>query len=390
MNKLQTSQLTLGIIAGGQLGKMLIRDASKWDIATAVLDPDPHCPARTVATSYTQGDYRDFDAVYRLGSQVDLLTLELENVNVDALAALERDGYAVAPSSAVLRVIQDKGAQKDFYTEHAIPTAPYRLFASKDDILQACAEGEVAFPFVQKRRVGGYDGRGVQLVRCADDLDRLFSDPSVVEDCVDIAQEIGVIVARNRDGDTRCFAPVEMVFDPHANLVERIICPAALSSEIAAQAEEYAIRLAHALNIIGLLAVEFFYTKDGTLLVNEVAPRPHNSGHLTMENAVTSQFEQHLRAILNLPLGSTEIRQPAVMLNLLGEDGHEGPVMYTGINDVMAIEDVHIHLYGKKITRPQRKMGHITLLAATREDVCRKADTIHSLLKVISCEKKVC
>lgn len=384
MEKVVTSNLKLGIIAGGQLGKMLIQDASKWDVITYVLDPEETCPAGSIASHFTRGDYGDFDTVLEFGRQVDVLTYEIENIHVEALRALKAQGIQVVPDPEILALIQDKGRQKEFYRVHGLPTAPYRLWDGADAILKALDRGELALPFVQKLRRGGYDGRGVGVFREAAELDGLLEGPSLVEELVEVEKEIAVIVARNGRGEVQCFPPVEMVFDPRANLVDRLICPSTLDPETAARAQSLARELIEALEMQGLLAVELFVDPRGQVLINEVSPRPHNSGHHTIEGLITSQFEQHLRAILNLPLGCTRIKLPAVMLNLLGEPGFEGPVRYEGLTDSMAIEGVKIHLYGKKTTRPMRKMGHVTVLSERMEDALAKADRVKELIKVKS------
>ncbi len=384
MEKLYASNLKIGIIAGGQLGKMLIQAASKWDIATYVLDPDPNCPAGKIATATTQGNILDFDDVYQFGKQVDILTFEIENVNTQALKKLQNEGIAVLPDPTILELIQDKGLQKLFYKEKDIPTADFQLFEHKQDILNALESGKITVPFVQKLRKGGYDGRGVAVIRTKDDILQLLDGASVIEPLVDIEKEIAVIVARNKNGETRCFPAVEMDFDPEANLVEKLICPSSISEKQQKQAEIIATQLINHLNMEGLLAVEFFIDKQGQVIVNEVAPRPHNSGHHTIESVVTSQFEQHLRAILNLPLGSTRLKLPAVMLNLLGDARYQGNVYYDGLDKVLAIEGVKIHLYGKKITRPSRKMGHITILDNSVEAAIKKADEVKQNIHVIA------
>ena len=387
MEKLVTSNLKLGIIAGGQLGKMLIQEASKWDIKTYILDPDSDCPAGTIASVYVEGGHLDYDTVYRFGKMVDVLTFEIENVNIEALKQLKAEGLRVVPEPLVLELIQDKGLQKNFYREHNIPTSWHSIFNNRNEILTAVFAGQLNYPFVQKLRKGGYDGRGVVVVENEKCLGNLLEGPSLVEKKVDVYKEIAVIVARNKKGETRCFPPVEMVFDDQANLVEKLVCPAELDSGLKEKAETIAVKLISMLQMSGLLAVEFFVDKQGELLVNEVAPRPHNSGHHTIDSVITSQFEQHLRAILNLPLGSTQLKMPAVMLNLLGEPDQEGPVMYEGLTESMNMDGVKIHLYGKKITRPHRKMGHITVLAQRIEDALSKSEKIQTTVKVKSWKK---
>ena len=384
MERLVTSNLKLGIIAGGQLGKMLIQEASKWDIQSFVLDKDENCPARSIASHFIQGDHLDFDAVYAFGKQVDVLTFEIESVNVDALKKLKSEGHRVVPDPDILELIQDKGLQKQFYQQKGIPSSPFRLFHSIDEILEAIQQGEIRFPFVQKLRKGGYDGRGVAVINSEEELNTLLPGPSLIEEKVKIEKEIAVIVARGHKGEIKTFPVVEMVFDPQANLVDKLICPSLISVEQSEKAKTYASEIIELLDMQGLLAVEFFVTDSGEVIVNEMAPRPHNSGHHTIESIITSQFEQHLRAILNLPLGSTKLKLPSVMVNVLGEEGHEGAVMYEGLTESMALEGVKIHLYGKKITRPMRKMGHITVMASTLDCALKKAEQVKQLIKVKS------
>ncbi len=387
MEKLGTLNLKLGIIAGGQLGKMLIQEASKWDIATYVLDEEDECPAGSIASVFVKGNHLDFNSVYQFGKKVDMLTYEMENINIEALFKLKSEGLKIVPDPEILKLIQDKGLQKDFYLKNDIPTSGYQLFRCKDEIINAICSNQLCYPFVQKLRKGGYDGRGVAIIRNEQDMVKLLEGASVVEEKVEISNEIAVIAARNEKGEIRCFPVVEMVFDNNANLVEKLVCPSKISCEQSEKAINIAIKIIERLGMAGLLAVEFFVDVNGEVLVNEVAPRPHNSGHHTIESVITSQFEQHLRAILNLPLGSTHLKFPAVMLNLLGEKGHEGPVMYEGLTESMAIEGVKIHLYGKKITKPYRKMGHVTVVSTTLEDAVEKAEKVKNLIKVKSWNK---
>jgi 5-(carboxyamino)imidazole ribonucleotide synthase len=387
MEKLVTSDFKLGIIAGGQLAKMLIQKASKWDVVTYVLDKDETCPAHSIATHFVKGSNLDFDAVYQFGKMVDLLTYEMENINIEALKKLKSEGHHILPDPDILELIQDKGKQKEFYQNNHLPTAPFQICNSRHEVTGGIEEGRIKFPFVQKLRTGGYDGRGVAVINSESDLHKLLDGPSVIEEKIDIAKEIAVIAARNKKGEIKCFPVVEMVFDPEANLVDKLICPSMLTPEQAEKATGIASRIIESLNMQGLLAVEFFVDMNGDVIVNESAPRPHNSGHHTIEGIITSQFEQHLRAIFNLPLGSTKLKMPAVMLNILGGEGYEGPVKYEGLTEIMAIEGVKIHLYGKKITKPFRKMGHITVLADTIESALEKAEKVKQLIKVKSWDK---
>ena len=387
MEKLVTSDFKLGIIAGGQLAKMLIQEASKWDIITYVLDNDETCPANSLATHFIKGSNKDFDSVYRFGKMVDLLTYEMEDINIEALKKLKSEGHQIIPDPDILELIQDKGKQKEFYQDNNVPTAPFKIFSSRQNITQAIQKGKIKFPFVQKLRTGGYDGRGVAVISNENDLDKLLDGASIIEDKVDIAKEIAVIAARNKQGEIKCFPVVEMMFDPEANLVDKLICPSKITAEQSEKAIDIAGKIIGLLNMQGLLAVEFFVDENGEIIVNESAPRPHNSGHHTIESIITSQFEQHLRAIFNLPLGSTRPKLPAVMVNILGGEGYEGPVRYEGLTEIMAIEGVKIHLYGKKITRPFRKMGHITVLSDSLETALEKAEKVKQLIKVKSWDK---
>lgn len=384
MEKLVTSDLKLGIIAGGQLGKMLIQEASKWDIVTWVLDKDESCPAGSIASHFMKGSNTDFEAVYNFGKMVDVLTFEIENVNIEALKKLKAEGLRIVPDPEILEMIQDKGLQKDFYLKNHLPAPAYKIYSTKEVILQAIDNGKINFPFVQKLRKGGYDGRGVAVIAQKADLPKLLDGASVIEEMVDIAKEISVIAARNRKGEIKCYPVVEMMFDPHANLVDKLICPSSVTVEQSEKATGIAAEIIELLNMEGLLAVELFVNTKGEVLVNEMAPRPHNSGHHTIESVITSQFEQHLRAILNLPLGSTKIKMPSVMINLLGSEGSDGPVKYLGLTESMAIEGVKIHLYGKKITKPYRKMGHVTVLSSSLECAMKKAEKVKQLISVTS------
>ncbi|KAF0238880.1 MAG: 5-(carboxyamino)imidazole ribonucleotide [Prolixibacteraceae bacterium] len=384
MEKLVTSNLKLGIIAGGQLGKMLIQEASKWDIITYVLDKDENCPASCIASHYVKGSNLDFESVYQFGKLSDVLTFEIENVNIEALKKLKSEGHRIVPDPEILELIQDKGLQKEFYKKNGIPISSFKIYESGTAILNGIEKGEIKFPFVQKLRKGGYDGRGVAVINDKNDFTKILPGASVIEEKIEIVKEIAVIVARNRKGEIKCFPVVEMLFDPQANLVDKLICPSSITIEQSEKAVTLANEIIELLNMEGLLAVEFFIDTKGEVIVNEIAPRPHNSGHHTIESIITSQFEQHLRAILNLPLGSTKLKLPSVMINILGAEGHEGPVIYEGLTESMAIDGVKIHLYGKKITKPYRKMGHVTILSSSLECALKKAEKVKQFIKVKS------
>ena len=372
--------LKLGILGGGQLGRMLIQQAINYNVTVKILDPDPEAPCRKLCDEFTAGSLGDYETVYKFGKTVDLLTIEIEKVNVDALDQLEKEGVVVYPQPRIIRLIQDKGLQKQFFKENDIPTADFQIVNS----LEALKQSHIPFPYIQKLRRDGYDGKGVYRVNNAADLDKAFTAPSLVEKLIDFEKEIAVIVARNEDGEIKCFPMVEMEFNPQANLVEFLIAPSTLPFEIHQEAESIAKRIAESLKIVGLLAVEMFLDKHGKVLVNELAPRPHNSGHQTIEGNTVSQFEQHLRAIFNQPLGNTDCLNNAIMVNILGEAGYEGPAVYQGIEKILDKAGVYIHLYGKAITKPFRKMGHVTIVDADREKAIEKARYVQETLKVIS------
>lgn len=380
MNKTFYSTLKLGILGGGQLGRMLLQKAADFNISNAVLDPDADAPCKNIADEFTKGDFKDYQTVVDFGRKTDLLTIEIEHVNVQALELLEREGIKVFPQSHVVKLVQDKGAQKIFYRANKIPTAEFHLVENKSQLM----EQRSFLPFVQKLRHGGYDGRGVQIMKTEKDFEKGFDAPSVLEKFIPFEKEISVIVARNENGEAKTFPVVEMEFNPEANLVKFLFSPSSVSKEVSAKAEAIARKIAVDAQITGVLAVEMFVTKEGDVLVNEMAPRPHNSGHHTIEGNITSQYEQHLRAILNLPLGSTSILNPAVMVNLLGEKNHSGIAKYDGLEQVLAMEGVYVHLYGKKNTKPFRKMGHVTCIAATVDEAMQKAKLVKEKLKVIS------
>lgn len=370
----------LGMIGGGQLGRMFIQEALSLDVKVHVLDPDSEAPCKDICSTFTLGALSDFDTVYQFGKDKDVLTVEIENINVDALEKLEQEGKKVFPQPRVLRIIKDKGLQKEFYTQKNIPTAPYKLIGNKSEIEPTPA----SFPVVQKLRTGGYDGKGVQVLRSVADLDKAFDAPSILEEMIPFAKELSVIVARNEKGETISYPSVECEFNEDANLVELLFSPAKIDAATEAKAQKLALKVIDELGLIGILAVEMFLTKEGDLLVNEIAPRPHNSGHHTIECNITSQFEQHMRAILNLPLGSTKILQPGAMINLLGESGFEGPVRYEGLETALAIPGVFPHIYGKALTKSFRKMGHVTITGETIEEVLETAKNIQKTIRVIS------
>jgi 5-(carboxyamino)imidazole ribonucleotide synthase len=370
----------LGILGGGQLGRMLLQKAIDWNISSLVVDGDKDAPCRYLTEYFINRPYSDYDAVLEAGSRCTHLTIEIEHVNTDALFQLEKKGVRIFPQPRVLSIIQDKGLQKKFYADNNLPTSSFMLIDSRADLLKA----ELKFPFILKLRRHGYDGKGVMKINTAADLNNAFDAPAVAEEWVDIEKEISVIGARNADGQVALYPPVEMVFNAKANLVDYLFSPADISEEQWNTALALARKVIDCFQLTGLMAVEMFLTKNGRLLVNEVAPRPHNSGHHTIEANVTSQYEQLLRTIFNLPLGSTDIISPAAMINLLGEEGFSGPALYSGLDEALKFTGVYVHLYGKKTTRPFRKMGHVTVTAPTTGEALRKAQKIKSILKVIS------
>ena len=379
ISKWYGKDLRLGVLGGGQLGRMLIQAANDLNIHIHCLDPDPNAPCSEIAHSFSCGSLTDFNTVLNFGSDKHLITVEIENVNVEALIELEKKGVKVFPQPNVLKLIQDKGLQKEFYLKNNIPTAAFELISSKAELLL-----KTDFPFVHKLRTGGYDGKGVKIISNLSEAEQSFDAPSVIEEKIDFQKELSVLVARNEKGEIKTFPLVECEFNPEANLVEFLFSPADVSPEIELKAKEIASQLIGKLNMVGLLAVELFLTKSNELLVNEIAPRPHNSGHHTIECCTTSQFSQHLRAILNLPLGDTSLIQAGAMINLVGEKEFNGPVIYDGLENLLSIPGVFPHLYGKEISKPFRKMGHITITGKNINELKAKRDKIKGLIRVIS------
>ncbi|WP_178989802.1 5-(carboxyamino)imidazole ribonucleotide synthase [Winogradskyella schleiferi] len=379
-----SSNFKLGILGGGQLGKMMLYDTRKFDIYTCVLDPNKDAPSRLACDEFTVGDLMDYDTVINFGKDVDILTFEIENVNVDALEALEKKGVKVFPTSKTLRTIQNKATQKLFYRDHNIPTAEFSRFAYSSEIDEAVDHGGLSYPFVWKSARFGYDGTGVKVVRKAEDLADLPNVECITEKLIPFKNELAVIVARNEKGDIKTYPVVEMEFHPEANQVEYVICPARIPNDIAKKAKFVALKVADAFKHVGLLAVEMFQTETDEILVNEVAPRPHNSGHYSIEASYTSQFEQQLRCILGLPLGNTESKVAGVMVNLVGAEGHSGNVVYKNIEHILAMEGVTPHIYGKKQTRPFRKMGHVTIVNKDVAVAREIAEKVKGSIEVIS------
>ncbi len=379
-----SSDFKLGILGGGQLGKMLLNDTRKFDIYTCVLDASNEAPCKIASDEFHLGDLMNFDAVYNFGKLVDVLTIEIENVNVDALEALEKEGVKVYPASKTLRTIQNKATQKLFYVDNDLPTAPFSRFAYTTEINEAISNGGLTLPFVWKSTQFGYDGTGVKIVKTIQDLEGLPNVECIAETLVPFKNELAVIVVRNASGAIKTFPVVEMEFHPEANQVEYVICPARIPDEVAKKATEVALKTSESFNHVGLLAVEMFQTQNDDILINEVAPRPHNSGHQTIEASYTSQFEQHLRSILDLPLGRTDNKVGGVMVNLVGAEGYTGNVVYENIETIMEMYGVTPHIYGKKQTRPFRKMGHVTIVNEDLNEARRIAERVKKSIKVIS------
>lgn len=379
-----SSDFKLGILGGGQLGKMLLYETRKWDIQTKVLDGSKEAPCKIACNEFVLGSLLDFDTVYNFGKDVDVLTIEIENVNIDALEKLEDEGVKVFPQPRALRIIQNKATQKLFYTDNEIPTSPFTRFAYTSEIKDSITNGGLSFPFVWKSAQFGYDGQGVKVVKKIEDLENLPNVECIAEDMVNFKNELAVIVSKSASGEVKTYPVVEMEFHPEANQVEYVICPARIEQDIAQKAQNVALKVAEHINHVGLLAVELFQTQEDQILVNEVAPRPHNSGHYSIEASFTNQFEQHIRAILDLPLGKTESKVAGVMVNLVGSEGYTGDVVYENITEILGLEGVTPHIYGKKQTRTFRKMGHVTIVDEDMDRAREVAQEVKEKIKVIS------
>jgi 5-(carboxyamino)imidazole ribonucleotide synthase len=379
-----SSDFKLGVLGGGQLGRMLLTETQKFDIFTSILDSSAEAPCAQICNEFHQGNLLDFNTVYNFGKQVDLLTIEIENVNIDALDRLEKEGLTIYPTPKSIRIIQNKATQKNFYKEKNIPTAAYFHFAYLEELKHSYHNSIIKFPFVWKAARFGYDGTGVKIVRTFKDIENLPQGECIVEKLIPFKNELAVIVARNHYGDVTSYPVVEMEFHPEANQVEYVICPARIDDNIAKKAREIALKVADAFDFVGLLAVEMFQTEEDEILVNEVAPRTHNSGHYSIEASNTNQFEQHLRSILNLPLGNTDSKVAGIMVNLVGAEGHTGEVVYENIEKILEIDGVTPHIYGKKITKPFRKMGHVTIVNKDINKARKVAQQVKKIIKVIS------
>ena len=374
---------TLGIIGGGQLGKMLLSECNKMNIKTHILDLNEDSPCKKMTNKFYCGDFKDFDTVLSFGKECDLITFEIEHINVDALEKLENLGKEVYPSSKTLRIIQDKNRQKSFFRDYDIPTANFKYFSNIEDLSKSINNNEIKFPCVWKKTKFGYDGFGVKILKSAEDTINLPDTEMIIEDLIPFEKELSVIVARNPDGEIKCFKTVEMEFNVDSNQVEFVISPAKISEKVDKMAQELAIKLSKSLKCVGLLAVEMFLHNE-TILINEVAPRPHNSGHLSIETCKTSQFQQHIRSVFNLKLGNTEHDGHAIMLNLVGDENYSGKVLYENLDTVFKIQNANLHIYGKNETRPNRKMGHITIICNNFEEGYKSAKLLKSKIKIKS------
>ncbi|PKV52687.1 5-(carboxyamino)imidazole ribonucleotide synthase [Aquimarina sp. MAR_2010_214] len=384
MTNFFSSNFKLGILGGGQLGKMMLYDTRKYDIQTYVLDPSQDAPCKIACDHFQQGNLMDYETVYNFGKKVDVLTFEIEAVNLKALAQLEKEGKKVYPSSKTLEKIQNKGRQKLFYKENKIPTAEFTRFSNKAHLTEGITNNKIKLPFVWKSTQGGYDGKGVSIIRSGADLAKIPDTECIAEHLVDFKNELAVIVVRNPSGEIKTYPVVEMEFHPEANQVEYVICPARIDSKIAQKAIQIAENVSKAFEHVGVLAVEMFQTQDDKILVNEVAPRPHNSGHYSIEASYTNQFEQHIRAVLDLPLGATESKVGGIMVNLVGKEGYTGDVIYENIEEIMKMKGVTPHIYGKKQTRPYRKMGHVTIIHENIDEARKIAEKVKNTIQVIS------
>ncbi|SDS54743.1 5-(carboxyamino)imidazole ribonucleotide synthase [Gramella sp. MAR_2010_147] len=379
-----SSDFKLGILGGGQLGKMMLYETRKYDIQTLVLDPSEEAPCKISCNHFEQGDLMDYETVLAFGRKADVVTFEIEGVNIDALKKLESEGIKTFPSANTLEKIQNKAVQKKFYQEKDIPTAEFKVFKSIQDLKNAVENENIKIPFVWKSATGGYDGKGVSVIKKKEELEILPEGECIAEKLIPFKNELAVIVARNPSGEMKTYPVVEMEFHPTANQVEYVICPARINEKIAGKARKIAEKVSEAFQHVGLLAVEMFQTEDDQILINEVAPRPHNSGHYSIEASYTNQFEQHIRAILDLPLGNTESKVGGIMVNLVGDKDHEGEVVYENIEQIMKMDGVTPHIYGKKITRPFRKMGHVTIVDKDLKKAREVAEKVKNSIKVIS------
>ncbi len=372
--------LRIGILGGGQLGRMLLQSAANYNVETFVLESGKNPPASSLCHHFIEGDINNYESVYNFGKKVDVLTIDIEHVNLDALFKLEEEGIKIFPRPRTLKIIKDKGLQKEFYKKHHIPTPHFHLINQRKELQKHLS----FFPVAQKLRSGGYDGKGVEILRAEKDIQNAFDAPSIIESLVDIQKEISVIVAKNETGKETVYPPVEMVFDNRYHLVDYLVSPADIDESLALKAQEIALDVMNAFDSPGIFAVEMFIDSNNNILVNETAPRTHNSGHQSIEGNYCSQYDMQMRVLQGLPLGDTSITKPSLMLNLIGEPNYAGPVKYEGLEEAMLLKDVYIHIYGKHETRPGKKMGHVTIVGKKKTELLEKAKTIKQLIRVIS------
>lgn len=369
--------MKIGILGGGQLGRMLIQEALKYDDEFFMLDPNEDCSCATIS-HFTKGNFNHKDEVFNFGKDKEVVSIEIEHVSVEGLEMLENKGVKIIPNSNIIKIIQQKILQKQFYAKHDIPSPEFQIITSVDE------EITIKFPFVQKLNTGGYDGKGVQIIHDESDFGKMWNEPSVLENLVDIDKELSLIIAQNESGEIRTFPVTEMVADPQLNLLDFNICPAQISDGIQKQIDVIAEKFMQAANSEGLFAIELFLDKNGKVWVNETAPRLHNSGHQTQEGNANSQFEQFYRVLKNLPLADTSTKGFSGMLNLVGAENNTGKVRYQGLEDVLKLSNTYVHLYAKHETKPGRKMGHINVLADSREELLEQLIHIKSLVKVLA------
>ena len=378
----QIHKLNIGIIGGGQLGKMILSESNRMSLKTSVLDSNKNSPCKNLTNNFFVGDLNNYNDVLEFGKKCDIITFEIEHINVDALTELQKIGKKVYPKPETLSIIQDKSKQKKFYSENNLPTSEFKFYSNINELNSHVNDGKIDFPCVWKKTKFGYDGFGVKILKSKSDILDLPDCEMIIEDYVPFKKELAVIVARNLNGDIKTYETVEMEFNSDSNQVEFVISPSRISNELKERAKEIAIETTKKIDNIGLLAVEMFLTENDEILINEVAPRPHNSGHFTIEACPTSQFEQHLRSILNLPLGNTTHNNFAIMLNLVGDNGFDGNVFYENLESAYNEANTHVHIYGKEKTRPNRKMGHITIICDKFEDAYSKAAYLKGKIKV--------
>jgi 5-(carboxyamino)imidazole ribonucleotide synthase len=377
-----SSDFKLGILGGGQLGKMLLQVTSRLSIKTNILDPSKDSPCKNLCNEFEIGNLMDFDSVYQFGKKCDLVTFEIEHVNIEALEKLESEGTKVYPSSKTLKIIQNKNLQKQFFIDNNIPTSDFWYFKSPKDFKNSFHKNQISFPCVWKKTKFGYDGYGVKIIKSIKQIDNLPNEEFIIEEFIPFEKELATTIVRNNSGDIQIFPLVQMDFNKESNQVEYVVCPAQVNREIKDLANALAMKVSKSFKHVGLLAIEMFLTKDNKILINEVAPRPHNSAHYSIEACENSQFQQHINSILNLKLGSCKSNSNAIMVNLVGEKGYSGPVIYQGIEEAMEQSNVSVHIYGKSNTKPNRKMGHVTVTDENLKNGLKKAKSIKNLIKV--------